>query len=166
MKLGRILLTFSFGIHHKICSGERGFPNLKGERRTALYVINPKNAKRNQPHASTQVFKCHLHVNPWKNRPSALFTDTRTFTCLKRMDTTDKRCPIKRTDHSDSTLSFIWYYLSWCQDCGVFRVLERPWQARWLCITCWTHARAIGKIRKKTYLPLLTYWLSALDQVH
>jgi len=46
MKLRRISLTFSFGTRHEIRSGERGFPNLKGERRTALYAINPKNAKK------------------------------------------------------------------------------------------------------------------------
>ena len=106
-------------------------PIWREERRTALYAINLQNAKENRPHTSTQVFKCHLHINPGKSRTGALFTDMRTFARIKHMDTTDKQCPIKRTDCSDSTLSFIRYYLSWCQDCGVFWVLERPWQARW-----------------------------------
>jgi len=33
-----------------------------------------------------------------------------------------KRRPLKRNDHNSCSLSFIWYYLSSCQDCGVFRI--------------------------------------------
>ena len=47
-------MTFSCGIRHEIRSGERGFPNLKGERRTALYAINPKNAKKKKNNRTLQ----------------------------------------------------------------------------------------------------------------
>jgi len=32
------------------------------------------------------------------------------------------KSPLKRNDHNSCSLSFIWYYLSSCQDCGVFQI--------------------------------------------
>jgi hypothetical protein len=62
-----------------------------------------------------------------KSCTHSIFNDTSHFNKSEAKMHVLKKRPLKRSDHNSCSLSFIWYYLSSCQDCGVFRI---PCQAR------------------------------------